>query len=205
MIGCHYGRFLQVSVTGGSYQDGLNTIIQGIPPGMYLIEKEINRIRAKAPKFTIGDIENKYCINPVINCPEVTAAKNMVKAINKISQTGDSSGGIVEVIATGIPAGIGEPVFDKLDAALGKMLGIGAVKGVEIGAGFSVKDMTGSECNDIMHAEKDKVFFDSNNTGGITGGLATGQDIIIRLAVKPTPTIDKKQETIDKYTLKNKR
>ena len=88
-----------------------------------------------------------------------------------------------------------------MDAQLGKMLGIGAVKGVEVGAGFAVKDMTGFENNDQMHNENGKVVFDSNNAGGITGGLTTGQDMVVRLAVKPTPTIDKPQHTIDKYTL----
>ncbi|MHC4489563.1 MAG: chorismate synthase, partial [Planctomycetota bacterium] len=88
--------------------------------------------------------------------------------------------------------GLGEPVFYKLDAELGRMLGIGAVKGVEVGAGFAVKDMTGSENNDQMRAEGGKVIFESNNAGGITGGLSTGQPIIVRLAVKPTPTIDKR-------------
>ncbi len=110
----------------------------------------------------------------------------------------------VEVVATGVPAGLGEPVFHKLDAELGRMLGIGAVKGVEVGAGFAVKDMTGYESNDQMHAEDGNVVFDSNNAGGITGGLTTGQAIVARLAVKPTPTIDKPQHTIDKYTLENK-
>ena len=128
----------------------------------------------------------------------------MVEACNRITKTGDSSGGIVEVVVTGAPVGLGEPVFDKMDAQLGRMLGIGAVKGVEVGAGFAVKDMTGFESNDQMHSENGKVVFDSNNAGGITGGLTSGQDIIVKLAVKPTPTIDRPQRTIDKYTLKNK-
>ena len=83
------------------------------------------------------------------------------------------------------------------------MLGIGAVKGVEVGAGFAVKDMTGFENNDQMHSEEGRVVFDSNNAGGITGGLSSGQDIVVKLAVKPTPTIDRPQRTIDKYTLEN--
>jgi chorismate synthase len=111
---------------------------------------------------------------------------------------------VFEVQATGLPAGLGEPVFDKLDAELGRMLGIGAVKAIEIGAGMAVKDMTGSQTNDIMHNVGGKVVFDTNNAGGITGGLSTGQELIVRLAVKPTPTIDKKQQTIDKYTQANK-
>ncbi|MCK5708207.1 MAG: chorismate synthase [Candidatus Aureabacteria bacterium] len=168
------------------------------------IEQEIDDIRSKAPEFKNKEIIEKYGIHPVINCPDVDISQKMVDAVNKISATGDSAGGVVEVIATGVPAGLGEPVFNKLDAELGRMLGIGAVKGVEIGAGFKVKDMTGYDCNDIIYSKEGKVLFETNNAGGITGGLATGQPITVSLAVKPTPTIDKKQETIDKYTLENK-
>lgn len=168
------------------------------------IEKEIDEIRSKAPKFTPEQIYEKYGVHPVVNCPDINAAKEMMEAANKITATGDSSGGVVEIVATGVPAGLGEPVFDKLDAELGRMLGIGAVKGVEIGAGFAVKDMTGSQSNDQMRSENGKVVFLSNNAGGITGGLTTGQPIVARIAVKPTPTIAKPQVTIDKYTLENK-
>jgi len=168
------------------------------------IEKEIEPIRGKAPKVDADAIREKYGVHHIVNCPDLTAADEMVEACNKISATGDSAGGVVEVVATGLPVGLGEPVFNKLDAELGRMLGIGAVKGVEVGAGFAVKDMTGIQSNDSMHAEDGKVFFDSNNAGGITGGLSTGQPIVVRLAIKPTPTIDKPQTTIDKYTLENK-
>jgi chorismate synthase len=167
------------------------------------IENEIEDIRAKTPEFREDEILEKYDVNPVINCPDIKAARDMVDAVLKIATTGDSSGGVVEVRATNVPAGLGEPVFNKMDAELGRMAGIGAVKSVEIGAGHSVKDMTGYECNDIMQSKNGKVYFESNNAGGITGGLTSGQDIIIKLAVKPTPTIDKKQKTIDKYTLNN--
>ncbi len=168
------------------------------------IEQEIDPIRGKAPKMKPQALLDKYGVHHIINCPDIDAANDMVTACNKISATGDSSGGVVEVVVTGVPAGMGEPVFCKLDAELGRMLGIGAVKGVEVGAGVAVKDMTGYECNDQMHAENGKVIFDSNNAGGITGGLTTGQPIVVKLAVKPTPTIDKPQRTIDKYTLENK-
>jgi chorismate synthase len=168
------------------------------------IEQEINAIRDKAPKIVPQEIREKYGVHHIVNCPDIEAADGMVEACNKISATGDSAGGLVEVVVTGVPAGLGEPVFYKLDGELGRMLGIGAVKGVEVGAGFGVKDMTGYENNDQMHAENGKVVFDSNNAGGITGGLSTGQSIVVRLAVKPTPTIDKPQQTIDKYTLENK-
>ena len=168
------------------------------------IEQQIEEIRAKTPQMAADAIQDKYGVHPIVNCPDTDAAQGMVDACNRISATGDSAGGVVEVVVTGIPAGLGEPVFYKLDGELGKMLGIGAVKGVEVGAGFAVKDMTGFENNDQMHAEDGKIVFDSNNAGGITGGLSTGQPIIVRLAVKPTPTIDKPQRTIDKYTMENK-
>ena len=168
------------------------------------IEKEIDAIRDKAPHATAAQVREKYGVHHVVNCPDIDAAEAMLQACNRVTKTGDSTGGVVEVVITGAPAGLGEPVFAKLDAELGRMLGIGAVKGVEVGAGFAVKDMTGYQSNDRMHSEGGKVVFDSNNAGGITGGLATGQDIVVRLAVKPTPTIDKQQTTIDKYTLENK-
>jgi len=168
------------------------------------IEQEIDAIRDKAPAFNRKEVMRKYGCHWVLNCPDIDTAEKMVEAANNVSATGDSTGGLVEVVALGCPAGLGEPVFDKLDAELGRMLGIGAVKAVEVGAGMRVKDMTGYQSNDRMHSENGKVVFDSNNAGGITGGLSTGQPIVVRLAVKPTPTIDKPQNTIDKYTLENK-
>ena len=168
------------------------------------VEQQIDEIRSKAPKMTAEQVREKYGVHHIVNCPDIDAAQAMVEACNKISAEGDSAGGVVEVVATGVPTGVGEPVFNKLDAELGRMMGIGAVKAVEIGAGVAVKNMTGSQSNDEMQSQDGKVVFLSNNAGGITGGLATGQPIIVRLTVKPTPTIAKPQRTIDKYTLENK-
>jgi chorismate synthase len=167
------------------------------------VENEIDPIRDKTPKVTAEEVKDKYNVHHIVNCPDIDAGQAMVEACNKIAATGDSVGGLVEVVVLGAPAGLGEPVFEKLDGDLGRMLGIGAVKGVEIGAGFGVKDMTGYENNDQMRAVDGKVVFESNHAGGITGGVTTGQAIVARLAVKPTPTIDKPQKTIDKYTLEN--
>jgi chorismate synthase len=168
------------------------------------VEKEIDAIRDKTPKTSAKEIRDKYGVHHIVNSPDIDAAQAMTDACNKISAAGDSAGGMVEVVALGVPTGLGEPVFYKLDAELGRMLGIGAVKAVEVGAGMAVKDKTGSRNNDQMHAEGKKVVFESNNAGGITGGLSTGQPVVIRLAIKPTPTIAKPQHTIDKYTLENK-
>ena len=107
---------------------------------------------------------------------------------------GDSVGGIAEITATGCPSGLGDPVFGKLDAGIAAaMMGIGAVKGVEIGDGFAVAERFGSENNDPMTAAG----FQSNHAGGILGGISTGQDLVVRIAVKPTPSIAKVQHTRD--------
>ena len=116
------------------------------------------------------------------------------REILSAKEAGDSVGGIVEITAAGCPPGIGDPVFGKLDALIaGAMMGIGAVKGVEIGDGFSVSGKFGSENNDQMTREG----FLSNHAGGILGGITTGQDIIVRIAVKPTPSITRIQQTRD--------
>lgn len=114
---------------------------------------------------------------------------------------GDSVGGVAEITVSGLPAGIGNPVFGKLDALIaGAIMSVGAVKGVEIGDGFAAADVFGSENNDCMRSRSDKSAgtpYLSNHAGGILGGISNGNDIVIRFAVKPTPSISKVQETID--------
>jgi chorismate synthase len=156
------------------------------------------------PIFDEAEIREKYGINPSLFCPDLEAADAMNKEIIRIMNEGDSSGGTVEVVVSGVPAGVGEPVFNKLDGELGKLMSIGTIKAVEIGCGTRAAKMTGSQCNDAMRIKNGKVIFTSNNAGGITGGLTTGQDIIARVTVKPTPTIAKPQLTIDKVSLENK-
>jgi len=166
------------------------------------LEKRIPEI--KKPVYDEDEVRKKYDINPKLFCPDADVADKMYAEILRIMKDGDSSGGIVEVVVTGVPAGMGEPVFSKLDGELGRLMSIGTVKAVEIGSGMRSAGMTGSENNDQMRVENGKVCFTSNNAGGITGGLATGQDIVARVAVKPTPTIAKPQQTIDKVSLENK-
>jgi chorismate synthase len=118
----------------------------------------------------------------------------MEKRVRRAKKSGDSLGGIVEIRATGVPAGLGEPVFDKIDADLAKaVMSIGAVKGVEIGSGFGAAAMTGSENNDPITPDG----FGSNHAGGILGGITNGQEIIVRAAVKPIPSIAIEQKTVD--------
>jgi chorismate synthase len=165
-------------------------------------EKQIPDL--KWPPVDEEAVREKHGIHPKLNCPHLATADEMYRRIMEITESGDSSGGLVEVVATGVPAGMGEPVFQKLDAELGRMMGIGTVKAVEIGGGFAAKDSTGSQFNDQMRIRNGKVAFTSNNAGGITGGLTTRQDIVARLVVKPTPTIAKPQQTIDKVSLEEK-
>jgi len=147
----------------------------------------------KAKKFDAKVIEK----NPV-RCADKSAANKMVKKIETAQKKGDSVGGIVEIVVKGVPAGLGEPVFDKLDAEIAEaLMSIPAIKGVEIGAGFEVAKMKGSEDNDQMKSAKGKIKFLSNNAGGILGGISTGQDIVARIAVKPTASISLEQKTID--------
>ena len=123
-----------------------------------------------------------------------TDPAEMEKVILAAKTAGDSVGGIVQVTATGCPTGLGDPVFGKLDALIaGAMMGIGAVKGVEIGDGFAAAQTFGSDNNDPMTADG----FLSNHAGGILGGISSGQDIVVRIAVKPTPSIAKIQQTRD--------
>ena len=143
--------------------------------------------------------------NP-IRCADIDAAKEMEELILAKKQEGDSVGGIVETIATGIPAGLGEPVFGKLDASLaGALMNIGAVKGVEIGLGFDVATHTGSEINDEYEIKDNKITTKTNNSGGIIGGMSNGMPIISRIAVKPTPSISKCQNSINLEKMENEK
>ena len=128
-------------------------------------------------------------------CPDPEASLKMAEAMAKAQAEGDSLGGVAEVRVTGCPAGLGEPVFDKLDADLAKaVMSIGAVKGVELGAGFQAAGLKGSENNDPITP----VGFGSNRSGGILGGISNGDEIILRAAVKPIPSIRLEQQTIDR-------
>ncbi len=121
-----------------------------------------------------------------LRCPDPEAAEAMAAEIRAAQAVGDSVGGVVELTASGLPAGLGEPVFGKLDGVLaGAMMSIGGVKGVEIGAGFAAASRRGGANNDQMDAHG----FLSNHAGGVLGGISTGQEIVLRLAVKPTPSI----------------
>jgi len=132
-------------------------------------------------------------------CPDPKASMRWEDQLLQIRKAGSSVGAVVEVVAEGVPAGLGDPVYDKLDADLAKaMMSINAVKGVEIGTGFESAELTGEVNADEMRIEDDKPVFLSNNAGGILGGISSGQDIVVRFAVKPTSSILTPRRSIDR-------
>ena len=169
-----------------------------------IAKKLLARERIKIIGFTrqVGkhiakNIDYKEIENNIVRCPDNKIAEKMINSIMRARKKGDSLGGVVEVIAKGVPAGLGEPVFDRLDADLAKaVMSMPAVKGVEIGVGFQSAIMTGSECNDVFAMKNKKVITTTNNAGGILGGISNGMDIVIRLVVKPTSSINKAQDTV---------
>jgi chorismate synthase len=134
----------------------------------------------------------------LVRCPDPVAAERMVEAITRVRKERDSIGGIVEVRAQGVPPGLGDPTFDKLDALIGMaMLSIPATKGVEIGGGFALARQRGSDANDAFIVEGGRVHTRSNNAGGTLGGISTGEEIVVRVALKPTSSIAREQDTVD--------
>ena len=139
-----------------------------------------------------------------VRCPDLACAEAMEEAIVKARKEGDSLGGIIEIIALNVPAGVGEPLFDSLDADIAKMLlTIPAVKGVEFGTGFKAAELKGSENNDAYQMRNGKIATLTNNAGGILGGMSSGMPIIVRVAVKPTPSIAKEQKTVNLSKMEN--
>jgi chorismate synthase len=134
-------------------------------------------------------------------CPDAKAAAGFADFLDGVRKQGSSVGAIIEVIAEGVPAGLGAPVYAKLDGDLaGALMGINAVKGVEIGAGFSAATLSGEDNADEMRMGNDgKPRFLSNNAGGVLGGISTGQPVVVRFAVKPTSSILTPRKTVDRY------
>ncbi|MCB0262494.1 MAG: chorismate synthase [Calditrichia bacterium] len=136
--------------------------------------------------------------NPV-RCPDPAVAAQMETYIRDIAETGDSVGGVVELHIKGLPAGLGDPAFEKLDAELAHgLLSIGATKGIEFGSGFAAAEMLASENNDVFHVNgSGEIVPKTNHAGGLLGGISTGQDVILRLGVKPPSSINKIQHTVN--------
>lgn len=137
--------------------------------------------------------------NPV-RCPDPKAAEKIIDLIESVRKEGDSVGGTVEVVSQGLPSGLGEPVFNKLDADLARaLMSIGGIRGFEVGMGFGVVEKKGSQVNDLMYKKEDGTLgFRTNNSGGLLGGITSGADLVVRIAIKPTSSISQVQDTVDK-------
>lgn len=169
--------------------------------GIEILAHTIEIGGVKAAVKELQDIK-KTVDNNILSCADQEAAEKMMEMIEKAQSEGDSVGGIIECFALNVPAGLGEPVFDTLEGDLAKaVFSIPAVKGIEFGSGFSSARTKGSGNNDPFRIEKDHVITATNNAGGILGGISNGMPVVLRIAIKPTPSISVQQDTVDLSTM----
>jgi chorismate synthase len=158
-------------------------------------------VKAIGPLMIPDDKQNYHreeIEKSLVRCPEPETAKKMESYIESLKQEGDSTGGIIECIIKNVPHGLGEPVFDRLEADLAKaMLSLPATKGFEIGSGFAMASKKGSEVNDALVLKDGKISSVSNHSGGVQGGISNGENIVFRVAFKPASTIKKEQQTVN--------
>ena len=189
---------------GGGRQSARETAMR-VAAGA-IARKIIPKIEIKGALVQLGDLkidrskwDNDFIDENPFWCPDKGSIKGWEDKINSLVAEGDSCGAVIEIIAKNVPVGLGAPIYGKLDSDLGSaIMSINAVKGVEIGNGFEAVNLKGSENGDEMRMKNDKPVFLSNNSGGILGGISSGQDIVVRFAVKPTSSIKKERKTIDK-------
>lgn len=170
-------------------------ILKQIGVNIQAYVSQVGKLKLETPyqQLNLAEAENN-----AVRCPDTEKAQQMFDYIDETRKRGDSIGGIVSCVCTGVPVGLGEPVFDKLHAELGKaMLSINAVKGFEYGSGFEGVELFGSEHNDEFFIENDEVHTRTNHSGGIQGGISNGEDIYFRVAFKPVATIMTDQSSID--------
>ena len=157
-----------------------------------------SRVGHIAMKQSFESVDLTLIESNIVRCPEQETAEKMIAYIKQLKNEGDSIGGIISCIIKGVPVGLGEPVFDKLQARLAQaMLSINATHGFDYGRGFDGVSLKGSEMNDAFVKVDDKVTTRTNNSGGVQGGISNGQDIYFRVLFKPVATISKKQDTLD--------
>lgn len=171
-------------------------VLATLHPGLQIVAyvSSIHKITAQIDRKSV---HLPLVESNVVRCPDPKAAQAMIELIKEVRSKGDSVGGVIECVVRNAPAGLGEPVFDKLEADLAKaMLSLPATKGFEIGSGFAGTELTGSEHNDPFRMEAGKVRTTTNLSGGIQGGISNGEDIVFRIAFKPTATIMRAQQTV---------
>jgi chorismate synthase len=171
-------------------------ILRALNPGFELIAY-VTHVYEVTAQIDPAAVTTEQVEANAVRCPDAGAAQKMIEAIEKARADGDSLGGIIGCVARGVPAGLGEPVFDKLEADLAKaMLSLPASKGFEIGSGFAATRMRGSQHNDPFEVRDGKVRTATNNSGGVQGGISNGENIFFRVAFKPTSTIARDQKTV---------
>jgi chorismate synthase len=157
----------------------------------------VRRIHDIEAEVELSKLSREEVESTPVRCPDAACAARMIERIEAVRKQGDSVGGVIELVARNVPPGLGEPVFDRLEADLAKaMLSLPATKGFEIGSGFAGTRLTGSEHNDAFRTEGGRVRTVTNRSGGVQGGISNGEDIVVRVAFKPTATINKPQQTI---------
>jgi chorismate synthase len=186
-----------VRVAAGAIAKKLLAVELGVTVVAYV--RQIGDVIATIPEsVTLDAVETLPDGSPnLVRCPDPAAAARMVALIDQVRSERDSIGGVAEIVATGVPAGLGEPVFDKLKADLGKALfSLPAVVGVEYGSGFGCATMRGSEHNDVFVTDKGTIRTATNRHGGMLGGISSGMPIVLRAAVKPTSSLPQEQPTV---------
>jgi chorismate synthase len=172
-------------------------VLESLAPGLQIVAyvKQVLALEAAVDPETVT---REAVEANIIRCPEAAMAERMIALVDGARKAGDSLGGVVEAAARGVPAGWGDPVFDKLDADLAKaMLSLPAAKGFEIGSGFRGTQLSGIQHNDPFYSADGKVRTRTNHSGGVQGGISNGESILVRVAFKPTATILREQETVD--------
>jgi chorismate synthase len=171
-------------------------VLETLYPGTEIVAYVV-QIHEIAAKIDRSKVKRKNVDANMVRCPDNAAAQKMISLIEKTREAGDSLGGVIECVVRNAPAGLGEPVFDKLEADLAKaMLSLPATKGFEIGSGFSATRMKGSTHNDPFEIRKGRVRTTTNYSGGIQGGISNGEEIYFRVGFKPTATISREQKTV---------
>ncbi|MCK9548235.1 MAG: chorismate synthase [Sphaerochaeta sp.] len=185
-------------IRGGGRSSGRETsarVAAGALAKQLLAKRGISVFGGTVQVGPIVAIERNWeAVDPILSCPDRAAAARMVALIEEVKGEGDSIGGVIECRATGLPAGLGEPAFGKIEALLGQaVLSVGAVKGVQFGDGFGAASMRGSVFNDQRTSDG----FLSNHSGGMLGGISSGQDLVLQAAIKPTSSIARSQQTVN--------
>ena len=182
-----------------SARETANWVVAGAVAKQLLSDLNINAFVSSVGSISIDkpyqDLDFSQIESNSVRCPDTVAADKMIALIKEVRKNGDTIGGVITGVVQNVPQGLGEPIFDKLHASLGKaLLSINAVKGIEFGSGFCSAEMRGSQHNDIFNSDGST---QSNLSGGIQGGLSNGMDIYFRLAFKPVSTLMKEQKSID--------